>query len=149
MKLTTFSDYSLRTLMFLAVHEDRQVTIAEIAAAFGISEHHLVKVVHFLGRHGWVTTTRGRNGGARLARPAGALGLGEVLRATEGEEEVVACEPADGPRCRIARACALRGVLAEAQAAFFAVLDRHTLDDVLANRAQLQRVLLTPAPERP
>ena len=145
MRLTSFTDYSLRVLIYLAADPSRRCTIAEIAQRFGISEHHLVKVVHFLGRQGWVTTVRGKGGGIQLARPADEVNIGRVVRDTEGPPVPAECFMADGGNCVITRNCRLKGVLAEAVDAFYAVLDGYTLADITRNRQALVRVLLTPA----
>lgn len=129
MRLTRFTDYALRTLIHLGAKEPHQGSIAEIAAAYGISEHHLVKVVHRLGQLGLVRTTRGRGGGLRLGRSAAEIRIGDVVRATEDDLALVPCFA--GERCAITPACRLKGVLGEALAAFLAVLDRHTLADLL------------------
>ena len=141
MKLTTFTDYSLRVLIFLAAQPGRRSTIGEIAAAYGISEHHLVKVVHFLGKQGWLANVRGKGGGLELAQPAAQVPLGEVVRQTEGEAVVAECFGEGGGHCCIAPSCRLRGVLAEAVAAFHAVLDRYTLADLVRNRQELASIL--------
>ena len=149
MKLTTFTDYSLRTLVYLAAQPQRRATIAEIAAAFDISEHHLTKVVHFLGKSGWLATVRGKGGGLSLAVPPEAIGIGDVVRRAEGADEPAECFSADGGHCAIAPVCGLRGVLAEAVEAFHAVLDRYTLADVVRNRQLLSRILFIDRTERP
>jgi Rrf2 family transcriptional regulator, nitric oxide-sensitive transcriptional repressor len=140
MKLTAFTDYSLRVLIFLAAQPGRRSTIAEIATAFEISEHHLTKVVHFLGKNGFIVTVRGKGGGLALARPPQSLYIGDIVRQTEGHDAPAECFEPSG-RCRIARICRLRGVLAEAVDAFYEVLDRYTLDDLVGNRQALARVL--------
>jgi Rrf2 family nitric oxide-sensitive transcriptional repressor len=129
MRLTRFTDYALRTLIHLGVQDPRQGSIAEIATAYGISENHLVKVVHHLGRMGLVRTTRGRGGGLRLGKPATEIRIGDLVRATEEDLALVPCFA--GSHCAITPACRLKGVLREALAAFLAVLDRHTLADLL------------------
>lgn len=144
MKLTAFTDYSLRVLMYLAVEPGRRSTIAEIAQAFGISENHLVKVVHFLGKQGWLTNIRGKGGGMELAMAADRINIADVVRDTEGEAQVAECFGEDKGCCAIGHGCKLRGVLAEAVAAFYAVLARHTLDEVVRNREQLARILFIP-----
>lgn len=146
MKLTAFTDYSLRVLMYLGMQEGRLATIAEIAAVFEISENHLTKVAHFLGRNGWVASTRGKGGGLALALPPGEIGVGQVVRETEGESIGAECFQADGGHCCIAPACHLRGVLDEAFRAFYTVLDGYTLQDLLVNRPVLARLLPMQAP---
>ena len=132
MQLTRYSDYSLRALIYLGLNRDRRCTIREIADAYGISDNHLMKVIHRLGREGFVATTRGRNGGLELAKAASEIGLGEVFRATEGNLDLVECF-ADGEKntCPISGPCVLTHVLENALQAFLDVLDRHTLEDLL------------------
>lgn len=130
MRLSTFSDYNLRVLMYLGIHPDRLATIPEIAEAHKISENHLTKVVHQLGRRGYVETVRGKGGGVRLARSPKEIVLGEVIRQSEGEILMAECF-ADESACRIQRACRLQGILVEALAAMFLVLDAYTLADLL------------------
>lgn len=142
MRLNAFTDYSLRVLMYLAANPQRRTTIAEIAATYGISEHHLVKVVHFLGKQGWIGTVRGKGGGLQLAVEPAALGIGQVVRATEGMDVPAECFQQDGGECLITGCCQLKGVLAEAVRAFHAVLDRYTLADITRNRQALARVLM-------
>lgn len=145
MKLTTFTDYSLRVLIYLAADPDRRATIAEIATSFDISESHLMKVVHFLGKKGWIATVRGKGGGITLGRPAGSIVIGDVVRQTEGAPVVAGCFNDSANCCAIADICRLRGVLGEAIAAFVAVLDRYTLADLVANREALAPVLFIDA----
>ena len=140
MRLTTFSDYAFRVLIYLGSAPQGLATIADIAGAYGISENHLMKVVHQLGRLGYVETVRGRGGGLRLARPAAQINVGEVLRATEDGFDVVECMGEGGSDCRIQRACALKGALGKATQAFLSVLDAYTLADLV--RPALARVLL-------
>jgi Rrf2 family nitric oxide-sensitive transcriptional repressor len=145
MKLTTFTDYSLRVLIYLAADPDRRATIAEIAASFDISESHLMKVVHFLGKKGWIATVRGKGGGMTLGRPAESIVVGDVVRQTEGAPVPAACFDDSASCCAIADICRLRSVLGEAIAAFVAVLDRYTLADLVANREALAPVLFIDA----
>jgi Rrf2 family nitric oxide-sensitive transcriptional repressor len=148
MKLTAFTDYSLRVLIYLAARPERRATIAEIADSFAVSEHHLTKVVHFLGKHGWLANVRGKGGGLSLARPPDSINVGDVVRHTEANA-IVECFEEGGGECRIASLCRLRGVLDEAVAAFYAVLDRYTLADLARNRAALSAIFFVDrAPER-
>jgi Rrf2 family nitric oxide-sensitive transcriptional repressor len=134
MKLTRYSDYSLRVLMYLGLRPEQLATIDEISQAYGISKNHLMKVVHELGRGGYLETVRGRGGGLRLARELDAIGVGEVVRYTEGNMDLVECFDVEANSCRIESVCALRGVLEEALDAFLATLDGYTLADLVARR---------------
>jgi Rrf2 family transcriptional regulator, nitric oxide-sensitive transcriptional repressor len=149
MKLTAFADYSLRVLIYLAAQPGRRATIAQIAAAFDVSEHHLVKVVHFLGKQGWLANMRGKGGGLELRERPERIVVGDVVRATEGPPMVAECFGATGGDCQIAPDCRLRGVLGEALAAFYRVLDGRTLADLVRNRRQLARVLFFDRAARP
>ncbi len=141
MKLTSFTDYSLRVLIYLAADPSRRATIAKVATAFDISENHLTKVVHLLGKEGWLANVRGHSGGINLAQAPDRIVVGEVVRATEGQPMPAECF-GDGPHsCRIHASCRLKGVLKEATDAFYAVLDRYTLADLVRNRARLATIL--------
>jgi Rrf2 family nitric oxide-sensitive transcriptional repressor len=148
MKLTTFTDYSLRVLIYLAADPDRRATIAEITAAFEISEHHLTKVVHFLGQCGWIETVRGKGGGMRLARPAAEIRIGKVVRDTEGAAMPAECFSAEQSNCAIIDCCRLKNVLAEAVKAFYGALDQYTLADITRNRQALSAVLFVQRPPK-
>lgn len=141
MRLTSFTDYSLRVLIYVACAPEGQATIAQVANAFAISENHLVKVVHMLGREGFLVNTRGRGGGLRLARPARAIVVGEVVRAAEGADVPAECFDPQGARCAIGRVCRLRGVLARAVEAFHEVLDSCTVEDLIDDRGPVASVL--------
>ncbi|KAB1074058.1 Rrf2 family transcriptional regulator [Methylobacterium planeticum] len=133
MRLTRYTDYALRTLIYLGLHEPQQSSIAQIARAYGISENHLTKVVHQLGRLGLVRTSRGRGGGLRLGKPPGEIVVGAVVRQTEDDLALVECFATGA--CAITAPCRLKHVLGEALAAFLAVLDRYTLADLLGDDA--------------
>ncbi|MCK9283789.1 MAG: Rrf2 family transcriptional regulator [Rhodocyclaceae bacterium] len=141
MRLTTFSDYTLRVLMYLAIEPGRLATIPEIAAAYGISENHLMKVVHQLGRTGIVESTRGKGGGVRLALAPEDIRLGRIVRASEGEAAIVECLSGEEDRCRITPACRLTKILVEAFNKLYESLDAYTLADLVANRQVLRRLL--------
>ena len=141
MRLNRFTDYSLRVLMYMATGPEQRATIAQIAKAYAISEHHLVKVVHFLGQQGWLKNVRGKGGGLELGMPPERIVLGQVVRATEGVAAVAECFEEGGGHCALSRSCRLRGVLREAITAFESVLDRYTLADVVSNRHQLSQIL--------
>jgi Rrf2 family nitric oxide-sensitive transcriptional repressor len=129
MRLTTFTDFGLRALMRLAGEPDRSFSTGEIAAEFGISRHHLIKVVGDLARAGFVTTQRGGGGGFCLARSAQTISLGEVVRALEARHAMVECFREDGGNCVLTPRCRLKGHLAAAREAFLLELDRTTLAD--------------------
>jgi Rrf2 family nitric oxide-sensitive transcriptional repressor len=141
MRLTVYSDYSLRVLMYLAAHPDRRPTIAEFAAAYGISKNHLMKVVYQLGVMGYVETMRGKHGGVRLARAPAEVNVGELIRRTEPDMALVPCFDPTDSSCVITPACKLRRALHEARAAFLAVLDGYSLADLVENRAPLRELL--------
>jgi Rrf2 family nitric oxide-sensitive transcriptional repressor len=144
MQLTAYTDYTLRTLMYLAVNADRTTTINEIARTYRISENHLMKIVHQLGVSGDIETMRGRNGGIRLRKPAASINLGAVVRRTEPDMALVACFD-DAETCAIGQACVLQGALHKALAAFLAVLDQYTLADLVSPRRRLATLLgITP-----
>jgi Rrf2 family transcriptional regulator, nitric oxide-sensitive transcriptional repressor len=134
MRLTMFTDFGLRTLMRLAGDPDRSFTTDEIAREFGISRHHLMKVVRDLANAGFVVTQRGMGGGFHLARPAEDVTLGEVVRALE-HEALVECFREDGGGCALTPRCRLKGKLATAREAFLRVLDGSTLAECAYPRA--------------
>ncbi len=147
MRLKTFTDYSLRVLIFLAARPQRRATIAEIADAFDISENHLMKVSHGLAKAGVLANVRGKGGGLELAMSPRSINLGHVVRITEGAPHPAECFSADNTCC-IVRACKLRTVLDDAVQAFYAVLDRYTLEDITRNRNVLSRMLALSPPRR-
>ena len=131
MHLTLHADYSLRVLLYLSAHGDRLVSTGEISEAYGISKHHLVRVVQELGKHGSVDVRPGRSGGLALARPASEIRVGEVIRQMEPHMNLLECfNPVDNT-CPIMPACALKDALMEAREAFMDVLDKLTLADVI------------------
>ncbi len=140
MELNRFTDYSLRTLIYAGLHRDRILTVPEVAAAYGISENHLVKIIHKLGKLGFLETRRGRTGGFRLMREPAEINLGEVVRATESLA-LVECLRSDGGICPITRACVLKRVIAEARDAFLETFDGYTLADMLRPREALLKSL--------
>lgn len=142
MRLTSYSDYSLRLLMYAAMKPDGLVTIQGAAEAYGISRAHLMKVAYDLGRLGYLETVRGRGGGLRLARPPEKIVLGALLRQTEEDFRMVECFDPATNGCAITRTCRLRGMLGEALAAWLAVMDRYTLADLTGRNPALARRLL-------
>ena len=141
MKLTFYSDYSLRLLMYVSVKRNGLVTIQEVADAYGVSKNHLMKVAFELGRKGFLETVRGRGGGLRLARPPEKIGVGEVVRAMEEGFTMVECFDPKANQCVITGPCRLRGALSRALKAYFAVLDEYTLADLAGQNPVLTRVL--------
>ena len=144
MQLTRFSDYSLRVLLYLAAHQDRVVSIREMSRAYGVSHHHLVKVVQRLLEKNLIVSMRGRGGGLRLNRPPGAINIGALVRATEPHFDLVECFDRRTNTCPIDAACGLKGVLRNAQAAFLNVLDDRTLADFLPRAPELIRLWQRP-----
>jgi Rrf2 family nitric oxide-sensitive transcriptional repressor len=140
-RLTVYTDYTIRLLIHLAVQGDRASTIQEVAQRYNISRNHLMKVASRAVQAGYIESTRGRGGGLRLARPASQIRLGEVLRFTEDDWDLVECFDPSKNRCTIAKACGLRPILAEALDAYFAVLDRYTLADAARQRKPLVQLL--------
>lgn len=144
MRLTTYTDYALRVLMFVALKEDKLTTISEISNAYGVSRNHLMKVVHGLGAAGYLETIRGKNGGLRLARPAEKINVGRIVRECEENTVLVECFQKAGGNCRIEEACILRKVLQNALTAFFRELDQYTLQDLIRPKKELEKVLTFP-----
>ena len=141
MRLTVYTDYALRLLMYLAVKENQLATIAEIADSFAISRNHLMKVAYQLGVAGYVETVRGRGGGLRLAKPAVTIGLGDVVRCTEPDMAIASCfKPLDTP-CAIRPCCVLKRALEKARDAFVEVLDGYTVGDLVQPRGRLAGLL--------
>jgi Rrf2 family nitric oxide-sensitive transcriptional repressor len=146
LRLTVYSDYALRLLMYLAVKDDGSATIAEVAKAYGISKNHLMKVAYQLGVAGYVETVRGRGGGLRLAKPLEAINLGEIC-ATPSLTWRSSRASADRRWLRDLAVCALRTALKRACTAFTDVLDEYTLKDLAKPRSALRALLsIPPAP---
>lgn len=144
MRLTYFSDYAFRVLMYLAITPDRRCTIREISEAYGISRAHLMKVVNLLTREGLVTAQRGPSGGLTLARPANEIRLGDVIRKTEDDLGLVECFRPENT-CRLTPSCVLAPALSRALQAFLAELDKQTIADLVHKPQVLRRLLPTTA----
>jgi len=136
MRLSRHTDYALRVLIHLAARPEGLASIAEIARTYAISENHLMKVVHMLGRAGFIRTVRGRGGGIALARSPDEISVGTVVRHGETDLDLVDCGS-----CRIAPACGLTGALGKALAAFLEVLDGYSIADVTERRFELATLL--------
>lgn len=149
MRLTKFSDYSLRVLLYLAVHTDRAVSIGEVSRAYRVSPHIVVKVVQVLVAGGLVTSVRGCRGGLRLNRAPEDINVGALVRRTEATWNLVECFDQKTNTCPIEPACGLRGALKRAQRAFMGVLDDHTLADFLPRAPALKQLLRVSLERRP
>lgn len=141
MRLTTFTDYSLRVLIYLGTYKNQRVTVGAIATAYGISKNHLMKVILFLAAEGYIETIRGKDGGVQLKMPPEQLRIGAVVRKSEADSVVVECFSPGASDCRIEKSCKLRGPLYKAIEAFYAVLDEYTLADLLVNHTVLKQML--------
>jgi Rrf2 family nitric oxide-sensitive transcriptional repressor len=140
MRITRYTDYSLRVLMYLGVKGEGLATIQEIADRYQISRNHLMKVVYDLNQHGYIETVRGKGGGMRLRARPEKLRLGDLIRTVEQDLTLVECF-GSGNQCRITPVCTLKGILAEALEAFFDALNQYTLADLLAPGPELGKLL--------
>lgn len=137
MKLTSYTNYAMRSLQLAALKAPNLVRIEDVARIHNLSRPHIMKIVHELGKAGYLETVRGRGGGFRLARPADKIIVGDVVRITEGPLDVVECFNSDKNTCPLIGICVLSKKVQEATAAFMAVLDDLTIADIAANRGQL------------
>ncbi len=146
MRLTDYTDYTLRVLMFCALHPERSVTIAELAESHAVSKNHLMKIVNDLARQGLLQTTRGRGGGLRLLKPAADIGIGDVVRQSETDFRMVECFDASRNACTLTAHCQLKQVIWTALQSYLAELDKVTLADITSLRpgsASVSRVPLS------
>lgn len=141
MRLTLYSDYSLRVLIYLGLKGQDISTISEISDNYNISKEHLRKVVHNLSKEGYIITSTGRSGGLSLAKPASEIFVGEVVRKTEEDFRIVECFDPIQNKCVIEKDCKLKHVLNSALFSFFNVLDKYTIEDLLAPRPLLSNSL--------
>lgn len=140
MRLTNYTDYSLRVLIYLAIKPDNELSnIKEIAEVYNISKNHLMKVTFELGKMNVIETIRGRNGGIRLAHSPEDINIGEIVRKTEEDFHLVECFDEDKNQCVISPACGLKHILNKALLAYFEVLDQYTLSDLVKNQHTLLR----------
>ncbi|MBS97363.1 MAG: BadM/Rrf2 family transcriptional regulator [Oceanospirillaceae bacterium] len=139
MQLTKYTDFSLRTLIFLAVQEpESRVTITQVSDHFQIPRNHLIKIVHHLGKAGFIDTVRGKGGGIRLGMPAQEINLRTVVETTEETLQPVNCA---APRCPIMGGCGLQGMLFNAQEAFMRELEKYSLADITQRSSNLPQLL--------
>lgn len=145
MRLTLYTDLSLRLLMYLALAPNGRPTIQDAAERYGVSRNHLMKVAQQLGKAGFIETVRGRGGGLRLSRPPAEIGVGEVVRTTEEDFKLVACFDGGHTSCvLVPPGCRLKGVLFEALVAYLGVLDRYTIADLTVAGHPMRRALGLP-----
>ncbi len=137
MNITTFSDYTLRVLIYMAVHPEKISTADQISKAYDISFHHVAKAAQWLAREGYVNSERGRSGGMTLSKPINDINIGVLVRATETGTAFVDCMRANGGTCCIKPACGLKLALAEAQAAFYNTLENFSLADIVTQKSAL------------
>lgn len=137
MKLTSYTNYALRSLQLAALHAPNLVRVEDVANIHRLSKPHIVKIVHELGKAGYLETVRGRNGGFRLAREAKAIVVGDVVRITEGPLDVVECFNPETNTCPLVGICKLSRAIALATEAFMKVLDDLTIADIASNRGEL------------
>ena len=141
MELSRFTDYSLRVLIYATVKQPEKITLAELTCAYRVSHHHLVKIVHHLGKLGYLENKRGRNGGIHLGCNPTQVTVGDVVRRTETHLNLVECFSAKNNACRLFPACRLMGALIEARDAFLGVLDTYTLADLASNKKAILNLL--------
>ena len=154
MRLTKFTDFSLRVVIYLARHPDGLSTIADIARAYDIPSTHLMKVVHRLAQCGYIVTVRGKGGGMRLARAPDMINVGDLVRDTEDNMDIAECFSAEHQTCPMLPACSLKSVLLDARKSFLATLDFYRLSDIMGGAAPsvmapLRAVPGTATPARP
>ena len=145
MQLTRFTDYSLRTLIYLALNRDRWVIISEIAKVYRVSENHLMKIVHRLAQQGYIETLRGKGGGMRLARQPDAIQIGTVVRHTEENMDIAECFDPRKRDCPMLPECALKAALIAARESFLDTLDTYTVADLVANKVPMDTVVRIPS----
>lgn len=137
MQLTLHTDYALRVLIYLSLKPSEIVTIDEITDYYEVSRNHLVKVVHHLSTNGFIKTSRGKNGGMQLARPANSITVGSVVRKMEGNFDIVECFNDKNSRCHVAPICNLKSVLQKASAGFLNYLDQYSIADAINMNQEL------------
>lgn len=137
MKLTSYTNFALRSLQLAALKAPDLIRVDDVVRIHGLARPHIVKIVHELGQAGYIVTQRGRGGGFRLARPAEQIIVGDVVRLTEGPMDLVECFNPEKNTCPLIGICKLSRALQDATRAFMAVLDDLTLADIASNRGDL------------
>ena len=130
MKLTSYTNFALRSLQLAALKNPHLIRVDDVVRVHGLARPHIVKIVHELGRAGYVVTQRGRNGAEDII-------IGDVVRLTEGPLDLVECFNPERNTCPLIGICNLSRALKEATGAFMAVLDNLTLSDISSNRGDL------------
>lgn len=141
MRLTAYSDYSIRILAYLTLKAENKSTIAEVSETYGISKEHVRKIVHHLVKEGYITSTRGRLGGLLIAKEAHEINIGELVRTTEADFNIVECFDDENNDCILKGACKLQAILNTALQAFLEVLDQYTLKDLLTPQNAIMELL--------
>ncbi len=142
MQLTIFTDYGLRTLMYVAAYPERRCSVREVAEHYGISRNHLVKVVHHLALRGYLDSSKGKGGGIQLAKAPETLRIGDVVRDLEPNMQMAECFNRETNRCRISSNCQLKHYLMEATNAFIATLNRYTLADAVQDKSLFSALIV-------
>ncbi|GAA6211738.1 nitric oxide-sensing transcriptional repressor NsrR [Hyphomicrobiales bacterium 4NK60-0047b] len=143
MRLTVHTDYAIRTLIFLAIRDNKLATISDISERYQISKNHLMKVAQELVHHEFVISERGRNGGLRLARPPSEINLGDVIQKMEADFYLVSCLDPEKNNCKIIGNCGAQSIMHKAIAAFIDVFRQYTLEDAVINEKTLKKMFLT------
>ena len=141
MQFTLFTDYSLRSLVFIALktaEKDSLTTIKDISSELQISNNHIVKVIHNLSKNGFIVTTRGNHGGVRLSRNPEEINLGDVVSSTENFSCLLRCAHND---CCFHSVCLFQGIMHKAATAFITELTKFTLADLLREKERLKQAL--------
>lgn len=137
MQITRFTDYGLRTLMYVAARSENIASVKEVSEHYGISRNHLVKVVHRLSQLGYIETTKGKGGGIKIAKGTEKLRLGELIKQLEPNMNMVECFDAKTNTCRITGSCQLKHYLFEATQSFINTMNKYTLADTVQNKELL------------
>lgn len=140
MQLTLFTDYALRSLIFLAAHPERSSSVKEIAEHYGISRNHLVKIIHKMATLCLIETSKGKGGGVRLGHDPEAMRLGVIVSKIESME-IVECFNRDNNTCRISEVCRLKHILHEASQSFMQTLNKYTVADAARNQSLIGSLL--------